>query len=115
MSDLTSYEMSSGDEPKLVITVKDQAGNAINLTGAQEIVYALAKSSKSPIEMEKKLSTGTLSVADAVNGRIEILLLNADTESLVGKYYEELRLVDTLGKRYTSRGGRVTIHRNLIT
>lgn len=87
----------SGDALLLKITVRNgdlPSSPVLDLTPFTEIIWALAKSQgKAPL-FTKALSAGPSEVdpVDLTNGRIDVLINNADTAALKGDFYHELQL-----------------------
>jgi hypothetical protein len=87
----------SGDALRLQITVRDGdtiSDPPLNLTPYTEIIFGVAKSQGKATLFEKKLSNGVgeIDPIDIVNGRIDVLINNADTAGLKGDLYHELQL-----------------------
>lgn len=87
----------SGDALRLQITVHN--GNSVSdpvldLTPFTEITWALAKKQGSTPLVTKTLTGGPTQIdpVDLVNGRIDVLINNADTAAIKGDYYHELQL-----------------------
>ena len=87
----------SGDALALQITVRNgdlPASPVLDLTPFTEITWALAKKQGSAVLVTKTLTGGPTQIdpVDLVNGRIDVLINNADTAALKGAYYHELQL-----------------------
>lgn len=87
----------SGDALRLQITVRngDTVGSPVlDLTPFTEITWALAKKQGAAPLVTKLLSVGPTEIdpVDLANGRIDVLINNADTASIKGTYYHELQL-----------------------
>ncbi len=87
----------SGDALNLKITVRNgdlPTSPVLDLTPFTEIIWALAKSQGKVPLFEKKLSNGPTEIdpVDLTNGRIDVLINNADTATLKGEFYHELQL-----------------------
>lgn len=87
----------SGDALRLQITVHN--GNSVSdpvldLTPFTEITWALAKKQGATPLVTKTLTGGPTQIdpVDLVNGRIDVLILNADTAAIKGEHYHELQL-----------------------
>ena len=88
----------SGDALRLQITVRDGdtvGSPVLDLTPFTEITWALAKSQGKVPLFTKTLSGGPSQIdpVDLVNGRIDVLIVNADTAALKGDFYHELQLL----------------------
>ncbi len=87
----------SGDALALQITVRNgdlPSSPVLDLTPFTEITWALAKKQGSAVLFTKKLSVGPTQIdpVDLANGRIDVLINNADTAALKGVHYHELQL-----------------------
>ena len=87
----------SGDALRLQITVHN--GNSVNdpvldLTPFTEITWVLAKKQGAAPLVTKTLTGGPSQIdpVDLANGRIDVLIVNADTASRKGEHYHELQL-----------------------
>ncbi len=95
-------------------TVDSLTGLPMDISGAQQLTFALAKKagSSAPLVL-KTLADGVVMVNPAL-GRVSIILGADETEPLKGLYYHEIRLVNSAGKKLTLAYGVVTISENLI-
>ena len=87
----------SGDALKLQITVRDgdtAGAPPLDLTPFTEITWALAKKQGATPLVTKTLTGGPTQInpVDLPNGRIDVLINNADTANLKGELYHELQL-----------------------
>lgn len=105
---MTAFTMTEGDDLRLDIALVDDEGAAVDLTGAQEVRWVLAKTPRTTVLVEKLLSGG-VAVADAAGGDITVTLARADTLGREGVFYQEVKVTDLLGKIRTGRMGAVTI------
>lgn len=108
-------DVFSGNDTLLRVTVTDaDTGAALDLTGAQELVWALAKKVNAPTALVTKNLANGVVITDHVNGVVEVAVGAADLEPLKGPYYHELRLTNSDGKKVTLLFGVVTVQDNLI-
>lgn len=87
----------SGDALALQITVRDgdtPGSPVLDLTPFTEITWALARKQGGDPIFTKTLTGGPTQIdpVDLANGRIDVLIGNADTADLSGEYYHELQL-----------------------
>lgn len=66
----------------------------------------------SPI-VEKKQSSGGITVTDAANGKLEVDLDPADTQGLSGEFHHELEVFDGQGNGVVVAVGTLTIDKNV--
>ena len=87
----------SGDALRLQITIRNgdvPSSPVLDLTPFTEITWALARKQGATALFTKKLSVGPTEIdpVDLTNGRIDVLINNADTAALKGAFYHELQL-----------------------
>lgn len=104
----------SGNDALLQLTVNDESGNPIDLSGALALIWALAKTARAAVPLVEKTLGAGVTIIDAVNGRADITVDAEDIEPLSGTYYHEVRLTNIAGKKVTVTFGTVTIPVNLI-
>lgn len=117
MSKKQDFNVFSGNDVRLELTILDldQAGEPVlSLVGYTAFVWALGRTEKSKILVQKSLGSG-IAIISAVGGRIDVTLSRTDLEDLSGYYYHELRVTDSTGKDYTAVYGTVYVKKNLIS
>ena len=98
-----------GDSAELVVTVRDKAGNVVDLTGAS-IEWELADDIIAPALLTTSSGAG-LAVTDAAGGIFTVTLAPAETAALTrGAKYQEAKMTDAGG-----RVGRVVAEQLTIT
>lgn len=114
MAQEQEFEAFSGNDVTLSVTVLDtDTGDALDLTGAQELIWALAKNAQATAILTKTLLDG-VTITDAPLGLVDVVLEADDLEPLRGIYYHEMRLTNAAGRKTTLLFGAVTINGNLI-
>ena len=110
------FEIVSGNDRSVNITVTDDDGNAVDLTGAT-ITWKAATSPEASSALITKTndSTNGISVSTPSNGVLTINLDPADTQSLDGVYYHETLVTDSSGNKSTVAIGHMKVRPNLIT
>jgi hypothetical protein len=111
-----SFTLFAGNARKLVVSVvNDDTGEPEDLTEVDLLWQAsrgnAAKFSSIPV-LTKTIGTG-ITVIDAINGELEIMLDADDTENLSGTYYHELLLVDVTGDQQNLLADTFTVKRRL--
>lgn len=114
---MTIAPFFAGNSRKLVITViNDDTGDPEDLTDVtlrwQCSRGTADKFSATPI-MTKTIGTG-ITVTDALEGTVEILLDADDTENLSGTFYCELLMVDVTGDQQNIIADTFTVKRRLV-
>lgn len=109
---ITNFQMVAGDSKSLVVTVKDGAGLAVNITGAT-IKWRAARSFGKSAIISKSTASG-IQITDGANGQFTVTLDPADTNSLLGVYYHEAEVTSTNNEISTVISGTMKINPNLI-
>lgn len=104
----TEFSMYAGDTKNLEITVKDEDGVVVDITGAT-FHWALALLIGVAPPVLTKTNGSGVTIVNAAAGRVDVKLESVDTESLSGKYAQELRLVDVDDNVATILQGVITI------
>ena len=111
-----NFEIHAGDDLVIPVTVTDQAGQPVDLTGATAAWQAARgtpeKFSKTPA-LSKATGSGIV-LTDPASGTFEITLAAADTEGLRGVFYHEAEVTDAGGNRATVLAGTMTVLATLI-
>lgn len=113
------FEMWAGDSKKLLITVYEPDGSTMDLTGAT-VVWALqGQDDEAPLVTKSTTEVGEIIMTGAANGIVEVRLVPADTETLGGssfhevkRYFHELEITAS-GTVSTVTAGTVQIHRSI--
>ena len=106
MADAQNFEMHQGNDKSIEVSVVNNAGAAVDVSGATGAQYELAISrSASAAAVTKTLGAGITIVTSTVT----IVLADTDTEDISGPYYHELELIDASGYIHTAMYGYVTI------
>ena len=109
-----NFEMRSGDDRVLKVTVTDaDAGGLKNLTGAT-IVWRLSRKIGGPAVITKQSGGQGIEIPVGTDGVFEVTLAPADTAGLRGDFVHEAEVTDSDGKKATVTVGRLTIHRDMI-
>lgn len=102
-----------GDDLRVAITMRDQSGQVLDISGAAEIEYAVAASVQGPKLLSKTLANGGISITAPEVFTLD--LTSADTGSLSpGVYYHEAQIQTSTGETYTALYGSLTILTDLI-
>lgn len=113
-----NFEVVSGNDKVINVTVLDEDGNAVDLSGST-IVWAVAISEKSKSTIFSYTSPTNITITDASAGKFRIDLEDTDTEALsIARikmdYYHEARVVSSGGKKTTVMVGTMTVLGNII-
>lgn len=103
-----NIEFHAGDDKRLEVTVRDEDGAVVDLTGIESAKWSLAKTANSTALVTHTLNDN-IAVVAATSGVIHITIDAADTEGLRGVYYHEAEITDASGKTGTILYGSATI------
>lgn len=100
---LTSGDAYTGDR-RLTVTVTDPDGGATDLTGIA-LSFLVKRRRSDAVATIEKLTPTDVAITDAPGGIARIILTEADTAALSGKYLWELEADDAEGKLTLASGG----------
>jgi len=100
-------DYTQGDDLVIEVTIKDEDGDRVDVSGASFRYGVAEKLGEDPI-FEKTTSDG-ISIVDGPSGEIEIEIDSSDTETLQGFYRHELELVNSSGEVSTVVIGNIEI------
>ena len=105
----------SGDQVQLDVTVTDSDGTAVDLTGGSGrfAMARKARSSSNVIDSNASPQTATITVTDAANGLLNVVITDENTEALIGDYYWELKWTDSSGREAVTARGVMSFEYNL--
>ena len=108
-----NFEVVSGNDKQLNVTVIDQDGVAVDITGAT-IVWGVSLTDESKSRIFFYTSPANITITSATAGKFRINILDTDTEPLVPQdYFHEARMVDTAGLKTTVMRGTMTVEGNI--
>lgn len=103
----TNLEIVKNSDYTRTFTVLDSDNNAINLS-----TYTLIAQIRRNHNSSEYVSF-TMTVTDAINGKVSMVLPHAITDTLEGKYMYDIFLIDNTQKRYRIEDGLITIIPNI--
>jgi hypothetical protein len=90
-----------GDSVKLVFNIKTRDNESVDLTDYTAAAFTVKKRLNEAADIEKALGGG-VTISDAPNGTVEVVLSPADTANLEnGKYFANLQFTDDSENVYT--------------
>lgn len=104
------YEIVSGDNKTLSITVRDENNAVLDVSTAQKITYVIVNAFMDQIVVMKDRSSGIVATPTAVTVTID----PSDTQGFSGEFIHELEIVDALGQTFTALQGEVLIRKDYI-
>lgn len=109
----------AGDILNIPFAVVDEAGAAVDLTGATELLVKLfaigASGMPDGAAVVSDNLAGGVDIDDAEDGLASVDWVAADTESLAGVYWFEAKLTDASGNIRTLQPATIRITPDLIT
>ena len=104
-----NFDMFAGDDKIVVVQVVDPADNPVDISGCT-FRWVWYKRSPVNIVLDKTTTgSGGIELTDPLNGFLEITLVPADTETLLGSHNHELELTDINSKISTVMIGYVNV------
>ncbi len=108
------FLLYAGDTKALEVTVRDAAGDVVDVTGAT-IRWQLAEAPGEPALVSKTtVGAGGVSIVNGAQGRFDVAIAAGDTDDLDGVYYHEAEVELLDGTVATVLAGFATIARTLI-
>ena len=107
-----SFAWMSGDQVQLNFTVTDNNGDAVDLTDGSGR-FAMARSVADSPDIDSDDSTATVTVTDATNGAVNVVITDENTEALSGDYYWEFKWTDSSSREAVVARGIITFEVNL--
>ena len=104
------FDLYAGNSRILEVTVTDESDEAaLDLTGATTVTWIMADKPGGIASITKTLGSG-VTVTDAVNGILQVIILAADSKIVTpGRYYHEVFLVDLSARPFTITVGNVNL------
>lgn len=109
-----SFPVMSGEQLQLELTITDNAGSVVDLTGGSGR-FALARTwADSPvIDSAASPATASISVVTPLAGRVNVVITDENTEALIGDYYYEFKWTDSSGREAITNRGWISFAGNL--
>lgn len=102
------FEMVQGDDLRVQVTVKDSAGDAVDISGATSIRWGLARRLGDTPLLTKTLDAGEIIIPS--DNLLYFDIDNTDSAALDPGYYaHELEVITSAGLIYTPLQGRARI------
>lgn len=118
---IVNIEMTAGDTKRIVIAIKDDLGDPINIANLSQATFKVAEApmgraiySSTPV-ISKSLtdSNGHIENDSGPEGLLVVYLDPADTVNLSGQYLFEVKITEVNGDVTTVSEGMITIKENL--
>ena len=111
-----NFAVVSGTHIILQFSVVDDDAVAVSLTGGTGRFAMARKASDTSYVVDSAASpeTATLSVTDAANGLLEVVITDEVTDALSGDYYYELKWTDSTGRSMPTARGYMSFENNLL-
>jgi hypothetical protein len=111
---MQSFPLMSGDQQQFEFTVRDNDDAVVDVTGGSGR-FAMARTERDTpvIDSDASPATATVSIIDAVTGRVNVVITDENTEALIGDYYYELKWTDASGREAVVARGWASFAVNL--
>ncbi len=112
---MQSFPVMSGDQLHLEFTVRDNDDALVNLTGGTGL-FAIARNPNAArvIDSSASPASATITVVDPVNGRVDVTIVDENTDDLYGDYYYEFKWTDSFGREAVIARGWMSFADNLL-
>ena len=99
------FKFVKGDDFVIPLTIKDQAGNAVNLTGVTGFVWSIYAPGQSATPLFSKSLGSGVAITSAASGQVEITVDDTDSDlATAGQtYYHTALITDADGKELRVR------------
>jgi hypothetical protein len=109
-----SLPFVAGDEVILAVTVKDENGVIVNLSGMTPRFVAVDTDGLAALSTEDAPATAVATITDAAGGQFQVAIAGDDTSALLGIYNFQAELEDSGGDKRTVSRGILTFITDLI-
>lgn len=107
--------IQGGDDVVLSFTLLDSAGDAVNLTGST-INWRLYPALNKSQGLRRVRSTHEVTVDGvitlATSGTLTVTIADTDTDDLVGRFFDRIKVTDSSANETTFEGGLVFVREN---
>lgn len=107
----TDITIIKGDDKNLVVTVTDDNGDAIDITGYT--IFFTAKTNQDDIDANAVISKDVTSHTSPSEGISTIALASSDTDVTAGRYWYDIQIKDTSGKITSTSPYTLTITQDI--
>ncbi len=111
-------EIHEGNDVAIPITIKDEAGDAIDITGfVLKFEWSrgrIEKFSKTPEGQKSSVTSSEITIDVGTGGTLTVFLDAVDTAGKAGDYYFECQATDTTSKKSTTVNGNLDVPPSLI-
>jgi hypothetical protein len=100
----------AGDDVFPIFTVKDSAGNAVDISTVTEISWAAIRNSDAAVAVTRTKTAGQIAfVTNGTDGKFQVTIPKAVTAGLSGFYRHTATITDSLGNVTTVEVGRMQV------
>lgn len=105
-----NFAIYAGDSAKPVITVTDNSGAVVDISGASEIAFSIYRSFSTAAVLTKlKSGGGVVFITNGTDGKFQPLLIPVDTATLSGNYVYAAKITDGAGNVATVTIGSMLV------
>ena len=103
----------SGDDRMFVVTVRDQWGELVDISGALEIRFVVSMVLGGDVILDKMYTTGDISISTNLY-QFNFTITSDESLALPNKGYYEIQLTNSDGEKSTIRSGPIRAPRTMI-
>ena len=104
------FALPAGDSITLNLTIKDSAGDVVDLTGFTA-KWSAQKFYHSATKITKTVGSG-ITIIDATAGRLNVVIAQGEI-TRVGLWFHDLELIDDAAQSQTVLNGKIDVTRTL--
>lgn len=104
--------LQQGRDRRLLVEVRDQDGDLVDISGATDIQYEIAKAPKETPLVHYSLTDDNIAITNDSSFRVDID--SADLSDLSGIYYHDAKVTTPDGKRYSTLLGPIWIQGTVV-
>lgn len=109
-----NFELFQGDYKEVTISVVDENGQAVDLTGYNAVWCMYIQNVDDVVIAITKTTSGGITIPSPTSGELVITLEDVDTENLIPRIYShQCEIEDLLGRHATVTTGYVKLYKSI--
>lgn len=107
------FDIFAGDDLEVIVPVRDQQGQLVDISDAQSIKWGVSQSNRSAVLLLKEYPGSGIILLD--DSRFKFDVTSAQSSDLgAGRYYHEAEIVTSTGLVYTVLTGSINIRPSTV-